>query len=56
MNTNYVQNMSAFEYREKINYEISITKTKNTQDGIKNSVRLNGGVNDTELCNLEHKL
>jgi len=47
--------MSAFEYREEINYEI-ITETKNAQDGIKNLVRFNGGVNDTELCNLEHKL
>jgi len=33
------------------------TETKNTRDSIKHLVRLNGGVNDTELCNnLEHKL
>jgi len=44
--------MSVFEYREEINYEIIITETKNTRDGIKNLMRLNDGVNDTELCNL----
>jgi len=44
--------MSAFGYREEINYEVIFI----TPDGIKNVRRLNGGVINTELCNVEHKL
>jgi len=48
--------MSARGCREEINNEIIITETECAPDGINNVGRLDGGVIDSKLCNVEHEL